>query len=426
MPEKPEKNAYDILGVSRTASQDDIKKRYRELARQHHPDVNRENPAAAKMFARMTAAYKSISDPDSRAVYDADLVLKERQAQTARSRSAPSSPTPSSRPRSSSPPPTAASGPTQQQQNNAEALRLLSEAQASFARGRFVEARSLAEQSLRLNRKSDKAYEVLGDIYRLQGKTEEAINMYSMSLQLNPRNPQVMQRLERLTRMTGGPPTPSAQRVFFDNTPRPTATPTYTPRPTPSVNAPRSPVTRSPNLASPGVTRQSLGLLTVGFVGYAGVLMMIVYTLLYPGAAPQGGSFLPLVSQWNSTIWSILGLSGLLLGATMTITGVIRRLEDELVFRGSGRFLPMGVVMMVLAAINFYIAAIVYAVVSLLQDSFTSSMGRVLGVIIGIVVILSLVYSQGTLQVLLWGGNVVFLAFLLGWFVGDVFRSENV
>jgi tetratricopeptide (TPR) repeat protein len=57
------------------------------------------------------------------------------------------------------------------------------------------------------------AYEILGDVYRLQGKTEEAIQMYTMALQINPRNNTIMERIERLARSSG----PSAQRVFFDN-----------------------------------------------------------------------------------------------------------------------------------------------------------------------------------------------------------------
>jgi molecular chaperone DnaJ len=60
---------YDILGVARNASPEDIKKSYRRLARQYHPDVNREDGAEEK-FKEIAGAYEILSDPDKRARYD--------------------------------------------------------------------------------------------------------------------------------------------------------------------------------------------------------------------------------------------------------------------------------------------------------------------------------------------------------------------
>jgi molecular chaperone DnaJ len=60
---------YEILGVSRGATDDDLKKAYRTLARQYHPDVNKSEGAEAK-FKELSEAYAVLSDPDKRARYD--------------------------------------------------------------------------------------------------------------------------------------------------------------------------------------------------------------------------------------------------------------------------------------------------------------------------------------------------------------------
>jgi molecular chaperone DnaJ len=60
---------YELLGLTRTATADDIKKAYRRLARQLHPDVN-DAPDAADRFKEVSTAYEILSDPQKRSVYD--------------------------------------------------------------------------------------------------------------------------------------------------------------------------------------------------------------------------------------------------------------------------------------------------------------------------------------------------------------------
>lgn len=63
------KDYYDIMGVDRGVSQDDLKKTYRKLARKYHPDVSKE-PDAEKKFKDVGEAYEVLRDPEKRAAYD--------------------------------------------------------------------------------------------------------------------------------------------------------------------------------------------------------------------------------------------------------------------------------------------------------------------------------------------------------------------
>ena len=64
------RDLYEVLGVGRDASPDDIRKAYRKLAREHHPDVN-EDAQAEERFKEIAGAYEILSDPEKRQRYDA-------------------------------------------------------------------------------------------------------------------------------------------------------------------------------------------------------------------------------------------------------------------------------------------------------------------------------------------------------------------
>lgn len=61
---------YDVLGVPRGADDETIKKAFRKLARELHPDVNRDDPNAEERFKEVAEAYKVLSEPETRAAYD--------------------------------------------------------------------------------------------------------------------------------------------------------------------------------------------------------------------------------------------------------------------------------------------------------------------------------------------------------------------
>lgn len=64
------KDYYDTLGVTRSASEGEIKTAYRKLAKQYHPDKNQGDKSASEKFKEMGEAYAVLSDPEKKKVYD--------------------------------------------------------------------------------------------------------------------------------------------------------------------------------------------------------------------------------------------------------------------------------------------------------------------------------------------------------------------
>lgn len=64
------KSFYDVLGVQSTASKEEIKSKYRELAKKCHPDLNRDDKNAEKKFREITEAYETLENDKQREIYD--------------------------------------------------------------------------------------------------------------------------------------------------------------------------------------------------------------------------------------------------------------------------------------------------------------------------------------------------------------------
>src|ERR1700687_1570840 len=70
MATTPKKDYYEILGVKKSASPDDIRKAFRKLARKYHPDVNPADKTAEEKFKALSEANDVLSDPKKRKIYD--------------------------------------------------------------------------------------------------------------------------------------------------------------------------------------------------------------------------------------------------------------------------------------------------------------------------------------------------------------------
>src|SRR4051794_9720113 len=65
-----EKDYYDVLGVSPTATAKELSRAYKKLAKEHHPDINPGNTVAEDRFKEANAAYEVLGDPEKRTEYD--------------------------------------------------------------------------------------------------------------------------------------------------------------------------------------------------------------------------------------------------------------------------------------------------------------------------------------------------------------------
>src|SRR5690349_24042478 len=66
----PERDFYNILGLQRSVSRDEIRKAYRKLARKFHPDINPGNKQAEEKFKDLSVAYDVLGDPEKRKLFD--------------------------------------------------------------------------------------------------------------------------------------------------------------------------------------------------------------------------------------------------------------------------------------------------------------------------------------------------------------------
>ncbi len=382
----PERDYYEVLGVSPNATDEQIRRRFRELARKYHPDVNR-SPDAEHRFKEITEAYRVLSSPSLRADYD----LMRRSAQSARSGTGntTTTPPPRSRPSSHQRATGGFSSTTTGRTSEIEAQQLLQSAMLAYARGNLHEAQSLAKRVLRLQRHNAQAYEILGDVYRQERRIEEAIAMFTCALQCNPRSASAQSKLDALLR----------QRYFAGTSP-PRATPMHT-------------------------LWARYGLM-FGWMVVAMLVLAPWYLGLEADGVFQGIGF---VSRWSGALVLLMLTASMFAGALLALSGRIEPIAQVVWWphrQGVPQArLPVAGLLGVLGLFAFYAAAFLYLLIAATQNAFHRTLTRVVGAVVGLTLGFVLSYLPGRDQVVLFAPNLLWFGFLCGWAFGDSVRTQQ-
>ncbi len=186
-----QRNYYEVLGLPPGATTDEIKKKYRELARKFHPDVVQDKVLGQRVFTQINQAYSVLGNPERRAQYNNTLQAGSSPNGTA----ANAAPKPNGSPAASQAAPAAEPASPVKSQANAE---MLGRAENAIMAGKPVEARTLCVRILEADPRHVRALEILGDALVQIGRREEAAVQYRRALEIAP-STLIQAKLTRLT-----------------------------------------------------------------------------------------------------------------------------------------------------------------------------------------------------------------------------------
>ena len=358
------KNHYETLGVNRTASTVEIKKRYRELVRKYHPDVSGDKTNSAKAFILITEAYKVLVDSAKRKTYDATLPSETPIFQP---------PTPSARP-----------------PHRPDVAKLIKDAEFAFIRKRFEQAKQLCRDAIKLDNRNARAHAILGDIYRAKHLNDQAINEYNYAVQLNPNDHNSQIKLEKL------------------------------------IDKVR-PINFSWEEPDHTLSKEAIFLNIIGWtVAIFFLLLLGAYPgKPIPWLASL---HLSLIQFWSWNLVGIMLGVGALIGFILGVNGLVNHPDDELLYERVDRswvLVPTGLVLMLFSPVFFLAAAVFYLVIGFTQDTISKSVVNVLLATLAVVLIAAMMYPLGKVSILLLGGNVAFPGMLVGWYGGSIVRPER-
>jgi curved DNA-binding protein CbpA len=364
---KTSRTYYEILGLPRDATLLQIKRRYKQLVRKYHPDVAEDKVMAHRLFIQIQEAYDTLTDPITRRDYDNKLnsqIPKSTGVSTKHE---------------------TGSSKTSESWQVGDVPGHIRDAQFAFVQRRFSEAITHCKQALKLDPRNARAHAIMGDAYRAQGKTGNAVRSYSYALQYNPKDRESEKKLMNL--ITGHVKTTSrtASRQF--------------------------PQTR---------------LATLTMMWWAVAVFLIIMIGVWPGQPiPWLKENVPQVGLWSWNFVIFVAAGSIVIGILISINGLVRHPDQELVFDTSSGWLaiPTGLFLLLGSGFFFLGAAVFYLVASLIQWNISKSVLITFVCVLGVVLLSSLTYREDAMkQVLLFGGNISFLSMLIGWYIGSSFR----
>ncbi len=171
----PLRDYYSVLGVKPTATHEEIRRAYRELARRYHPDVAGGN--TLRLFQEITEAHTVIGDPVKRRQYDDLIALNEQSKRGAGDIRTESQ-------RKSNP----------KDESAKKITQLLHEARIALAKGDYKRATEQAERCNAIDSRNAQAYEIRADVALARGQRDQAAQLYSMAVQYSPQNPSLQRK----------------------------------------------------------------------------------------------------------------------------------------------------------------------------------------------------------------------------------------
>lgn len=218
-----QRNYYEVLGLPPSATTDQIKKKYRELARKYHPDIAQDKVFSQRVFTQINQAYRVLADPDRRAQYNSTL--------DAARPAAPAPPTAATRPAApaaaaagtatgaaaSQAPPKAAAPSLEKAKAIAQ---LLDNADRAIMDSKPLEARGFCVKVLEADAQNVRGLVMLGDALVMMGQPEDAAVQYRKALSAGP-SPMIQAKLSRLEQGAAS----NRTRELANKTVRPEAAP---------------------------------------------------------------------------------------------------------------------------------------------------------------------------------------------------------
>ncbi len=189
-----QRNYYEVIGVTPTATTDDIKKKYRELARQFHPDVVKDKTLGQKVFTQINQAYRVLADPEKRSQYDTTLLTDKVRSGTGVSAvtapAASGSAGVSSRPTQTPASRDGAAAPSPPQplsaQQAATVVRLMADAEGAMMQNKLGDVKTICDKVMQIDTRNCKALALMGDALVQMGKPRDAAAAYRIAQQIAP------------------------------------------------------------------------------------------------------------------------------------------------------------------------------------------------------------------------------------------------